>query len=74
MLLLGTTGASGFKGADFTKFIDAYQRLSSCTEAEPVAKNIIAFFPCYRRERTQQMIKMINRYLREISMQSIEEQ
>jgi hypothetical protein len=45
MPLPGTMGAPVFGGADVTKFIEAYESLSSRTGTDPAAEDVIATFP-----------------------------
>jgi len=64
MPLPGTMGAPVFGGADVTKFIEAYESLSSRTGTDPAAEDVIATFPYYCSETIQETIKMMNGYLR----------
>jgi hypothetical protein len=63
MPLPGTMGAPVFRGADVTKFIKAYESLSSRTRTDPAAEHVIATFPYYCLETIQETIKMMNGYL-----------
>jgi len=64
MPLPGTMGAPVFGGVDVTKFIEAYESLSSRTGTDLVAEDVIATFPYYCSETIQETIKMMNGYLR----------
>jgi hypothetical protein len=63
MPIPGTMGAPVFGGADVTKFIEAYDSLSSRTRTDPAAEDVIATFPYYCLETIQETIKMMNGYL-----------
>jgi hypothetical protein len=63
MPLPGTMGAPVFGGAHVTKFIEAYESLSSRTETDPAAEDVIATFPYYCSETIQETMKMMNGYL-----------
>jgi len=63
MLLQGTMGAPVFGGADVSKFIEVYERLSSCTGTDLVAEDVISTFPYYCLEMLRDTITMIDRYL-----------
>jgi hypothetical protein len=64
MPLPGTMGAPVFRGADVTKFIEAYESLSSRTGTDPAAEDVIATFPYYCSETIQETIKMMSGYLK----------
>jgi len=61
--LLGTMGAPVFAGADITKFIQAYESLSSRTWTALAAEDVIATFLYYSSGTIQETIKMMNVYL-----------
>jgi hypothetical protein len=65
MPLLGTMGAPGFGGADVTKFMEAYESLSSRTGTDPSKDDVISTFPYYCSETIQEKIKMIKGYQEE---------
>jgi len=60
MLLPGTMGTPVFRGAEVTKFIEAYKTLLSLTGSDRAAENIIETFPYYCTQTIQEMIKMMN--------------
>jgi hypothetical protein len=62
--LLGTIGDAVSGEADVTKFIAAYEYLSSRTRTHQAAEDIIATFPYYCFDIIPEMIKMMIRYLR----------
>jgi len=64
MPLPGTMGAQVFRGGDFTKFIEMYERFSSRTATLLAGDDVVATFPCYWWETIQKTIKMINGYPR----------
>jgi len=49
---------------DVTKFIEAYESLSSRTGTDPAAEDAIATFSYYCSETIQKAIKMMNGYLK----------
>ena len=73
MPLPSTMGAPVFGGEDITKFIEAYESLSSCTGTDPAAEYDLATFPYYCSEAIQETIKMMNGYLRKDWVQLKEE-
>jgi len=64
MPLPGTMGAPCFGGVDVTKLIEAYESLLSPTGTDLAAEDVTAPSPYYCSETIQEMIKMMNGYLR----------
>jgi len=57
-------GAPVFGGADVTKLILLYDRISFRTGTDLVPEDMIVTYPYYCSEIIQETIKMMNRYLR----------
>jgi len=57
-------GAAVFRRVDATNFIEAYESLSFCRGIDPATKDVIAMFLYYYSKTIQEMIKMMNGYLR----------
>lgn len=57
-------GAPVFRGMDVTKFIGVYESLPSRNGTDQVAEDVIATFPYYCSETMQQIMEVMNGYLR----------
>lgn len=62
LLLQGSMGTPVFGGGVVTKYIEAYEGLSSPSMTDLGAQNVIATILCYCSEMIQDMIYMINGY------------
>jgi len=63
MRLLGTVGAPVFGVVDVNKFVEAYESLSSHTGTDLAAEDVIAIFPYYCSQTTQETIKVMTGYV-----------